>query len=195
MQYQLIQDTLTYLINGVAISGVLAAGTTIVYQYWTQERLKPQLVEGEPCQDSSQPKSIKSLISVQQPVLNREEQQIKIELSQLQQQLSFTQEQLQEAQHQLAQSHQHKLQIQSYYDAKLQQAQQQEQQAQFELSQLRQQLSSTEEELQKTQQELIDTKEGVQGFVNQMFVSDKKAKEWFKKLFSNNEVSQQPTSN
>ncbi|MES1025927.1 hypothetical protein ABN584_23830 [Gloeocapsa sp. BRSZ] len=195
MQYQLIQDTLTYLINGVAISGVLAAGTTIVYQYWTQERLQPQLVEGEPCQDSSQPKSIKSPISVQQPILNREEQQIKIELSQLQQQLSLAQEQLQEAQHQLAQSHQHKLQIQSYYDAKLQQAQQQEQQAQFELSQLRQQLSSTEEELQKTQQDLNITKEGVQGFFNKMFALDRGAKTKVKEIISNKEVSQQPTFN
>lgn len=188
MQYQLIQDTLTYLINGVAISGVLAASTTIVYQYWTQERLQPQLVEGEPCQDSSQPKSIKSPISVQQPILNREEQQIKIELSQLQQQLSLTQEQLQEAQHQLAQSHQHKLQIQSCYDAKLQQAQ-------FELSQLRQQLSSTEEELEKTQQDLNITKEGVQGFFNKMFDLDRGAKTKVKEIISNKEVPQQPTFN
>ncbi|PPS40242.1 hypothetical protein [Chroococcidiopsis sp. TS-821] len=192
MQYQLIQDTLTYLINGVAISGVLAAGTTIVYQYWTQGRL--QLVDGElPQEGSSQPDSIKSQVSEQKPVSI--EEQLKIELNQLQQQLSFTQEQLQQTQQQLAQSHQHKLQIQSYFDAKLQQAQQQEQQAQIELSQLRQQLSSTEEELQKTQQELNSTKEGVQGFVNKMFYLDRSAKTKLKALFSNKEVSQQPTFN
>jgi chromosome segregation ATPase len=180
MQYQLIQDTLTYLMNGVAISGVLAAGTTIVYQYWTQER---QLVEGEPLtqEESSQPEPLKSPPSVQQPDL-------KIELSQLQQQLSFTQEQLEQTQQQLAQSHQHKLQIQSYFDAKLQQAQ-------IELSQLRQQFSSTDEELQKTQQELNSTKEGVQGLVNKMFALDRSAKTRLKALSSNKEVSQQPTFN
>jgi len=157
MQYQLIQDTLTYLMNGVAISGVLAAGTTIVYQYWTEEPKEPN------------------------PPLDEQLRQL--------------QQQLQETQQQLAQSHQHKVQIQSCFDAKLQQAQQQEKQARIELNQLRQKLSSNEEELQKTQQELNTTKEGVQGLVNQIFVSDKRAKEWVKKILSNQEVTQQPTLN
>lgn len=187
MQYQLIQDTLTYLANGVAVSGVLAAGATIVYQYWTQERL--QLVADGPSEEVSPETSL-----ISQPSVSKTEE-LEAQNNQLQQQLSSTQEQLQQTQQELAQSHQYKLQIQSYFTTKLQQAQEQEQQAQFELSQLQQQLSSKEEELQKTQQELIDTKEGVQGFVNQMFVSDKKAKEWFKSLLSNKEVSQELTSN
>lgn len=204
MHYQLLQNSLTSLINFIAISGGVIASTSFVYKHWKQYRdpqtaaklasqqeiLQPNLIDLQETQ--SQSKNSYLDIEPQFFETEKDEQQYD-EIAQLQQQLSLTREQLQQTQLKLEKTQQDEFQLQTCLDAvkiQLQQAQQQEQKYQSELDQLKQQLSLVEEQLQQTQQKLENTEKGLQGFVNQLFNLDRSSKVKFKDFFLNKELLQ-----
>lgn len=185
MQYQLIQDTLTSIVNCVAISGVAIMSTSIVSKNWNQSQPQQSIQSNLP-EAQQQPESFHD--NTQSQHLNRKI----IELQEATQDLQVIKQELE-------QSYQDKLQLQTCLEAvqlELQQAQQKELQNQSELCQLQQQLYHTEEQLQHTQQILENTQEGLQGFVNRLFYLDRNAKARISDLFSFKELIQviQPAS-
>ena len=166
MQYQLAQDTLTWLFSSVTLTSLLTF--FISYDYVASSHYKQQ---NSPVQTPQ----------------NREQRQPQQNLWGTQQKLKQSQQELQEAQQSLEQVYQANLQMQIRLDAvslELQQAKHEVNQCQEERRHLHAQLSLAQKQFQQTQEELEKTRQGVQGVVNQLFCLDRNAKLKFNNFFN-----------
>ncbi len=166
MQYQLAQDTLTWLFDLVTLISLL-----IFFASYAQElptRYVQQMVSDQVSTDGKLRQSQQNLWETQQK-------------------LKQTHQEFQEAQQSLEQAYQVNLQMQIRLDAlslELQQAKHEANQFQQERSHFKAQLSLAEKQFQQSQEELEKTREGVQGVVNQLFCLDRKAKVKFNNFFN-----------